>query len=98
MKTAEEKMGKGEREPMPPPGPLSPLPLRRPQARFIDIAEHGGHWCRRCWRYVEVEQSDTGQPDQCATCGSIRLRWDPPVPGFQRDENQLKSDPKNCHV
>lgn len=67
-------------------------------SHFIDIAEHGGHWCRRCQRYVEAVVSDVGQPLTCPRCKTAHLRWDPPVPGFKRDEKLLKTDPRNCHV
>lgn len=68
-------------------------------AEFIDIAEFGGHWCRVCRRYVEAVESDTGQPRSCPKCRTSNLRWDPPVPGFKRDEKLLlKTDPSRCHV
>lgn len=54
-------------------------------ANFIDVAEFGGHWCRRCQRYVAVAESDQGRPRSCERCGSHSLRFDPPVEGFHRD-------------
>ena len=55
------------------------------RASFADIAEHGGHWCAWCIRYVTPEWSDVGLPVRCATCGSFRVRFDPPVPGYHRE-------------
>lgn len=60
---------------------------------FINICEHGGHWCRRCSSYVTVAQSDQGRPAACEKCGSISLRFDPAVEGFHAGES-FKTDPK----
>lgn len=58
---------------------------------FADVCEHGGHWCKLCQRYVEVLESDNGLPRRCAECGSIRLRFDPPVEGFKRQHQREKT-------
>lgn len=77
------------------PPALAPIDLH-----LTDICAHGGHWCRRCQRYVTPERDDVhGQPDRCPRCAGTRLRWDPPVPGFaEREDRQFLTDPKNCHA
>lgn len=67
-------------------------------SHFIDIAEHGGHWCRLCRQYVTPVESDTGRGRTCPKCKVPDLRWDPPVPGFKRNEALLQTDPRHCHV
>lgn len=56
------------------------LMLNRPS--FAYVCEHGGHWCRRCQRYVTPEESDVGLPRRCPHCHNIRLRFDPPLDGY----------------
>lgn len=64
---------------------------------FKNICAFGGYWCRRCQRYVAVATSETGRPNACQQCGSIKLRFDPPIEGFSTSEH-FKTDPKEAHV
>lgn len=50
---------------------------------LYDVCAHGGHWCRRCQRYVVPVDDDHGRGRRCPRCDGISLRWDPPLPGFQ---------------
>ena len=51
---------------------------------LADVAEHGGHFCKRCQRYVPIEDASSGY-FKCGVCGSTNIRFDPPLPGFRRD-------------
>ena len=62
---------------------------------LANICAHGGHWCFRCALYVTAEDYNGGL--RCQRCQSIRLRFDPPIPGFTTDEPN-DTDPENCHV
>jgi DNA-directed RNA polymerase subunit RPC12/RpoP len=64
---------------------------------FLDLCANGGHWCKRCSRYVIPIDSDQGLPLACPYCGGHRIRFDPPVPGFKPDE-EFQTDPKKCHA
>lgn len=55
-----------------------------PALSLANIAEHGGHCCRDCQRYVDPDISDVGQPNKCPRCDSTRLRFDPPVLGYHQ--------------
>lgn len=49
-----------------------------------DVCANGGYFCRRCQRFVDVQDSHSGYV-QCAKCQSCKVKWCPPVPGFSRD-------------
>ena len=65
-------------------------------SNFEKICEQGAYFCKSCQAFRETVEGAHGYP-ACARCKSLRLKWCPPVPGFKAGE-ELKSDPKRCHV
>ena len=52
---------------------------------FADVCEHGGHFCKRCQRFVSVIDSEDGYL-KCERCGCRRVKFCPPVPDYHKGE------------
>lgn len=58
---------------------LDPDIREQVERRLGDLCEHGFHFCQSCQRVtLRSEQSPFG----CVRCGSPRVKWHPPIPGW----------------
>ncbi len=56
--------------------PVTPPTLASP--KLSALAEHGGWFCERCERYVNLGL-DHSSPARCPRCGKRTAVWHPPV-------------------
>lgn len=52
---------------------------REPEPNLVEMARAGFYWCSGCMRVTERKEREQGLTAICSRCGSVRIRWIPPV-------------------